>query len=307
MSAPALERRRSTVLGDAGIKLTYAPQEAPLKIKVPAAAPAPAATTKPPVKKATTVPVGFSFAEGGPRRKPVSMSELPATPKLGRASALGPSPGSDPKGRASSAASSAASEPKVVRSALKSGPSPGKHLTFKANRVLANVRRANSNNVTRNARKSIDVNIGSGRANVAFMRATFGTRWTNAELGFNANPGLKVRFLTALNSEKRRYETEKTRLLNKFMTLHSGVVPGSEIESYYKTELNKLNAQLKARTISSTNHIFGKLNLDTNKLAWAISGVNSSIYDRQKAALDLAYAGRIQAVKDEFFPLIFSV
>ena len=296
MSAPALERRRSTILADAGIKLSFVAPPEPLKVKAPVAA----------AKKGTTVPVGFSFAEGGPRRKPVSISELPATPKLGKAAALGASPGSNPKERGASAASSAASEPKVVRSALKSGPSPGaKHLTFKANRVLANVRRANSNNVTRNARKSIAVN-GNARANLAFMRATFGTRWTNAELGFNANPGLKAQLMTALNTEKRSYETEKAKLIQKFMRAHSGVVPSSEVESYYKTELNNLNAQLKARTITSTNHILGKLNLNSNKLLWAQSGVNTSNYDRQKGALDLAHQARIQAIKDEFFPLIFA-
>lgn len=303
MSTPALERRRSSVLGDAGIKLTSMPMPEPLKVK------APAASTKPPVKKATTVPLAFSFAEGGPRRKPVSVSELPTTPKLGKSAALGSSPASDPRARAASAASSIASEPKVVRSALKSGPSPGakKHLTFKANKVLANVKRANSNNVTRNARKSIEFNRALAKTNMAFMRATFGDRWTNAEAGFNSNPDLKLRFMAAFNAENRNYEAEKTKLLRKFMTTHSGIVPSSEVASYYKTQLNNLNAQMRARTISSTNHIFGKLNLDANKLAWASSGVNSSIYDKQKAALDLAHKSRIQAIKDEFFPLIFSV
>jgi len=295
MSAPALERRKSSVLGEAGIKLTYMPAPEPLKVKAP--------VTKPPVKKGTTVPVAFSFADGAPRRKPVSMSELPATPKL--ANGLGASTGSDPKGR-SSASSVAASEPKVVRSALKSGPSPGKRLTFKANSVLANVRRANSNNITRNSRKSIAVN-GNARANLAFMRGTFGAKWINAEAGFNSNPDLKTRFMAALNSENRSYESEKAKLLKKYMTAHSGIVPSSEVESYYKTQLNNLNAQLKARTISSTNHILGKLNLDSNKLAWAASGVDTSNYDRQKGALVLAHEARIQAIKDEFFPLIFSV
>lgn len=301
MSAPALERRRSTVLADAGIKLSYTPlPETTLKVKVPVAV-----TTKPPAKKGTTVPTAFSFAAAAPRQKPVSMSELPATPKIGKAA---PSPASDPRARAASAASSAAaSEPKVVRSALKSGPSPGKHLTFKANRLLANVRRANSNNITRNARKSIAVNGAAARANLAFMRATFGTKWTDAEAGFNSDPTLKARFMAAFNSENRSYQAEKSKLLQKFMTAHSGIVPSSEINSYYRTQLNNLNAQLKARTITSTDHIFGKLNLDGNKLAWAQSGLNSSKYDKQKAALDLAHKGRIQAIKDEFFPLIFTV
>jgi hypothetical protein len=271
-----------------------------LKVKAPVVA------SKLPTKKGTTVPAAFSFAEGGPRRKPVSMSELPATPKLGKAAS---SAASDPKERAASAASSAASEPKVVKSALKSGLSPGakKQLTFKANRVLANVKPTNSNNVTRNARKSIAVNGSAARANLAFMRATFGDKWTNAEAGFNSDPTLKARFMASLNSENRTYETEKARLLKKFMTAHSGIVPSSEIESYYKTELNNLNAQLKARTITSTDHILGKLNLNSNKLVWASSGLNTSNYDRQKAALDSAHKGRVQAIKDEFYPLIFSV
>lgn len=298
MSAPAaLEgRRRSSVLADAGIKLSYAPLPEPaLKVKVPV-------DTKPPAKKGTTVPTAFSFAV--PRQKPASMSELPATPKLGKAVA---SPGSDPRARAASAASAAASEPKVVRSALKSGPSPGKHLTFKANRLLENVRRANSNNITRNARKSIAVNGAAARANLAFMRATFGNKWTNAEAGFNSDPALKSRFLTAFNAENRNYKAEKEKLLKKFMTADSGIVPSSEIESYYRSQLNNLNAQLKARTITSTDHIFGKLNLDGNKLAWAGSGVNSSKYDKQKAVLYSLHEARIQAIKDEFFPLIFTV
>ena len=305
MSAPALGRRKSSVLADTGIKLTYTPLPEPVALKVKV----PEVVTKPSVKKGPTVPVGFSFAEGGPKRKPVSMSELPATPKLGKSTALGASPASDPRARAASVASSTASEPKFVRSSLKSGPSPGakKQLTFKANRVLANVKRANSNNITRNARKSIDVNASAARANLAVMRATFGDRWVNAEAGFNSDPELKERFFAAFNAEKRNYETEKVKLLKKFMTAHSGILPSSEIESYYKTQLNNLNAKVRAGTITSTNHLFGKLNLNSNKLVWAQSGINSSNYDKQKAALETAHKTKIQAIKDEFFPLIFSV
>jgi hypothetical protein len=300
MSAPALERRKSSVLTDAGIRLSYMPPAAEpvaLKVKTPAAVP---------LKKGPTVPVAFSFTEGAPKRRPISMSELPPTPKVGKPSVFGVSPASDPRSLGSVASSAAASEPKVVRRALKSGPGAKKHLTFKANRLLANVKRTNSNNITRNARKSINVNTSAARGNLAFMRATFGDRWTNAEAGFNSKPELKARFMAALNAENRSYGAEKAALLRRYMSAHSGVVPSSEVDSYYKTQLNNLNAQLKARTITSTNHIFGKLNLDGNKLAWASSGLNSSKYDKQKAAIDSAHGTKLQAIKDEFFPLIFA-
>jgi hypothetical protein len=297
MDTPA-GRRRSSVLANAGIRLSYAPPAESVALKVKAPLPKPAS--------GVTVPVAFSFAEGGPRRRPVSMSELPPTPKVGKPVAFGSSPASDPRSLGSAASSAAASEPKVVRSALKSVPGAKKHLTFKANRLLANVRRTNSNNITRNARKSINVNTVAARRNLAFMRATFGDRWTDAEAGFNSDPELKERFLAALNAENRSYDTKKASLLRKYMSEHSGVVPSSEVESYYKTQLNNLNAQLRARTISSANHLFGKLNLDGNKLAWASSGLNSSKYDKQKAALDLAHEAAIKRIKDEFFPLIFA-
>jgi len=226
--------------------------------------------------------------------------------------------GSNPRASAAAAAASAAaSEPapvaaSLLRSSLKSegaaasaaSASPRKSVTVRNN--LKRVRSVPSGPNNKLLRKSINVNKSAAGANMRLLKAVFGERWNNANVGLNDKPEVKQQLIAEYTTAVTQYERKKATLLQRFFDIH-GVIPPSNISSEYKKRSNVFNARLKSGEYTQHNYNFAKLNLNADRKVWqetALAAASLSRYDASKAAIEAEYKATVEAIKAKYTALI---